>query len=314
MKRKQIKIPEIGVIIPLLAIMLVTALVNPNFLTGTNMSSMLKSIPFVALATLGSSIALRTGNLDISIGRVAGLAGMVFGSLYAIKGYSLAVALMGALAVGGVVGAINGALVVFLHMDSFIATMGTLYVCGGLRYLVNSGSVITLPENFRKFAQQTPFGISWFFWGVCLIYVVVAVWEYKSALGRKMYAVGNNKNVAILQGVRINSVQMIAYVLSGLFAAAAGIMAAIDINSAQPSSGTNWEFKAIAACVVGGLSLSGGKGRTFGVAVGVFIVFIINNIINMLAISNYWSDVFTGSVLAGAVIIDVVRQKRKIKE
>lgn len=310
----RLRFPEMGVLVPLAIIMLITQVVNHNFLTPANMFSLLKSIPFIALATLGGSIPLRTGNLDISIGRVAGLAGMVFGYLHMVCGYSLSIALIGALAVGLAIGLINGLLVVYMHIDSFMVTMGTLYICGGLRYLVNGGTVITLPESFRNFAQQTPGGISWFFWIVIGVYVLIGFLEYKTPLGRKMYAVGNNKEVALLLGVKVKFVQVFAYLCSGLFASIAGIMAAIDINSAQPSSGTNWEFKAIAACVLGGLSLSGGKGRTFGVAVGVFIVFVINNIINMLAISNYWSDVFTGAVLAGAVIIDVVRQKKKIKE
>ena len=117
-----------------------------------------------------------------------------------------------------------------------------------------------------------------------------------------------------LQGVNTNRIRRMAYLLSGLFAALAGIMATIDINSAQPATGTAWEFKAVAACFIGGTSLSGGTGRAFGVAVGVFVIFVINNIINMINLSNYWSDVFTGCILAAAVLVDIIRKSQKIKE
>ena len=106
---------------------------------------------------------------------------------------------------------------------------------------------------------------------------------------------------------------MSAFLLSGLFAGMAGVMATIDINSAQPATGTGWEFKAVAACCIGGTSLTGGTGRSFGVALGVFVVFVINNIINMMNISNYYADIFTGCVLAAAVLVDLFRKSRKIR-
>ena len=112
--------------------------------------------------------------------------------------------------------------------------------------------------------------------------------------------------------MNVKRVKVAAYLISGVLAAAAGVMATIDINSAQPSTGTNWEFKAVAACVVGGASLTGGVGNAVGVGLGIFVVFVINNIINMIGLSNYWADVFTGCILAGAVMIDIIRQRQKI--
>ena len=207
---------------------------------------------------------------------------------------------------------VNAFLVVKIGMSSFIATMGTLYICGGLRYLVNGGTVMTLPTEMRSFSQATPLGISWFFWIVLAIYAIVAFLQRKTAFGRYFYAVGNNADVSQLQGVNVKRVKVAAYLISGVLSAAAGVMATIDINSAQPSTGTNWEFKAVAACVVGGASLTGGVGNAVGVGLGIFVVFVINNIINMIGLSNYWADVFTGCILAGAVMIDIIRQRQKI--
>ena len=214
--------------------------------------------------------------------------------------------------IGVLVGLVNGILSVNLGINSFVVTMGTMYVAGGLRYIINNAKAITLPETYRNFSQATPLGISWFFWITVVIYIIVGFIQYKTVFGRQLYAVGNNEDVARLQGVKTKRVQMIAFLLSGLFAGLAGVMATIDINSAQPATGTGWEFKAIAACMVGGISISGGTGRAFGAALGIMVVFIINNIINMIGISNYYSDVFTGCVLAGAVLVDIFRKSRKI--
>ena len=305
--------PESGVLLALVLIMGVTQLINPHFLSAANMTSMLKSIPFIALATLGASFCLITQNVDISIGRVAGLVGMVFGYILT-HGGNLPLAILGGLGVGLLVGVINGVLVVHVGVSSFIATMGTLYISGGLRFLINKATAMTLPESYRTFSQATPLGISWFFWIVVAIYVIVGFVQRKTVYGRQLYAVGSNIDVAKLQGVNTKWVQFSAYLISGFCAAIAGIMATIDISSAQPATGTAWEFKAVAACFVGGTSLSGGTGRAFGVALGVFVVFVISNIINMIGLSNYWSDVFTGCVLAGSVLIDIARKSRKIRE
>lgn len=304
-------VPEMGVLIALALIMAVTQIANPNFLTVTNMTAMLKSIPFIALATLGSSFCLITKEVDISIGRVAGMAGMVFGYIL-MQTDNLVLSIVCGVGAGLLTGLINGVLVVNVGINSFIVTMGTLYISGGIRYLINNANAMTLPEYYREFSQATPLGVSWFFWAVVLIFVIIGFVQKKTVYGRQMYAVGNNEEVARLQGVHTRWIRMSAFLLSGLFAGMAGVMATIDINSAQPATGTAWEFKAVAACCVGGCSLSGGTGRAFGVALGVFVVFIINNIINMMNISNYYSDVFTGCVLAGAVLIDIFRKSRKI--
>ena len=166
----------------------------------------------------------------------------------------------------------------------------------------------------RTFAQETPLGISWFFWIVIVCYLFFAFVQRKTAFGRYVYAVGNNADVAKLQGINVNKIKTAAYLISGALGAVAGIMATIDIGSGQPSTGTNWEFKAVAACVVGGGSLTGGVGNAVGTGLGIFVVFVINNIINMIGISNYWADVFTGCILGGAVMLDIIRQKQKIHE
>lgn len=305
--------PIVSVLILLIVIMAATQLFNHQFLTFANLSSICKSLPFVALATLGASFPLLVGEIDISVGRIAGLSGMIFGLFFTVYGCNVAVSVVVAAFAGLAVGAINAFLVVGVKMSSFIATMGTLYICGGLRYLVNGGTVMTLPAEMREFSQATPLGISWFFWIVLALFLVMAFLQKKTVFGRHIYAVGNHAEVAKLQGVKVKRIKTAAYLISGLLSGLAGVMATIDINSAQPSTGSNWEFKAVAACVVGGASLSGGVGNAIGVALGIFVVFVINNIINMIGLSNYWSDVFTGCILAGSVMVDIVRQRQKIR-
>lgn len=306
---------EVGILIPLIVILAVTGLINKNFLTAHNFTSIFKSIPFIAVVTLGASFPLITGNVDISNGRFVGLTGMFFGYFLCNTNMGLFPSILMCLMIGAILGVINGFLVVHLKMASFIATMGTMYICGGLRFLVNGGTVMSnLPYGVKDFAELTPLGVSWFFWITVALFILVGFVQYKTTFGRRLYAVGSNAEVARLQGVKVKWIGMAAYIISGVFAAIGGIMAAMDIGSAAPSTGNNWEFKAVAGCVVGGVSLSGGRGNAFGIAIGVFTVYIISNIINMIQLSNYWSDVFTGCILAGAVMIDVARQRKKLRE
>jgi len=312
-RKLQQAVPELTVIIGLIVLMIATNLVNNNFLTFTNITTMLKSIPFIALTALGIATSIQVAEIDICVGRLAGMCGMVFGLCLTILKLSLPVSILLGVGAGFLMGIINAVLAVEVGINSFVVTMGTLYIAGGIRYIINNGDPMTLPESYRKFTGAAPLGVSWFFWIVVLIYIIYGLLQKYTVYGRQMYAVGSNKEVAKLQGVNVKLIKMSAFVISGTLAGLAGVFAAIDINSCNSASGTGWEFKNVAACCIGGISLSGGAGRAFGVALGVFVVFIINNIINMMAISNYYSDVFTGCILLGAVLIDVIRKSRKIK-
>lgn len=307
------KVPEFGIICALGALMIITQIANSHFLSFENMTALLKSIPFVALVSLGSSLCLTVASLDIACGRIAGLCGMVFGYTHILMGLPLPVALLCGVATGLLFGIFHAIMVVGAGINAFIVTMGTMYVAGGFRYLINSGDPINLPAHYRNFSQATPLGISWLFWIVVAIYVIIGIIEAKTVFGRRLYAVGSNGEVAKLQGVNVKFYRAIALILSGLFSGMAGVMATIDINSSQAATGTGWEFKAVAGCFVGGVSLSGGSGRAFGVAIGVFFVFVMDNIINMLKLSNYWAEVFTGGILILSVLYDVFRKSRKIR-
>lgn len=312
-RKLQQAVPELTVIIGLIVLMVVTNLVNHNFLTFDNMTALLKSIPFIALTALGIATSIQVAEIDICVGRLAGMCGMVFGACHTLLGWNLPLSILCGIGAGFLMGVLNAVLAVEVGINSFVVTMGTLYVAGGVRYMINNGDPMTLPDAYRSFSQATPLGISWFFWIVILIYVLYGLIQKYTVYGRQMYAVGSNKEVAKLQGVNVKLIKMSAFVISGTLAGLSGVMAAFDINSANAATGTGWEFKNVAACCIGGISLSGGSGRAFGVALGVFVVFVINNIINMMAISNYYSDVFTGCILLGAVLIDVIRKSRKIK-
>ena len=215
--------PEIGILIPLLLIMAVTAVINPNFMTAKNFSSVFKSIPFIAVVTLGAAFPLITGNVDISNGRFVGLTGMLFGVFLVNTRLGVAGSIAACLLIGCILGLLNGFLVVQLRMAGFIATMGTMYICGGLRYLVNGGSVMSnLPYGVKDFAEQTPLGVSWFFWIVVVLYVLAGFVLYKTAFGRRVYAIGSNAEVARLQGVKVERIGICAYVISSVLAALCG--------------------------------------------------------------------------------------------
>ena len=313
LKNMYSSVPEAGIITALLVLMVITQIYNEKFLTFANMTTLLKSIPFIGLVALGSSICLLTGGLDLACGRIAGLCGMVFGFTHTVMGLSLPVSIILGVFTGVAFGIVHGLGTVKLGINAFIVTMGTLYVSGGLRYIINHGDPMNLPPSYRDFSQATPLGISWMFWIVVAIFIIIGFIQAKTKFGRSMYAVGNNAKVAELQAINVGRVKFIAYVICGLFSGMAGVMATFDINSSQAATGTGWEFQAIAACFVGGTSLSGGKGRAFGVAIGVFFIFVMDNIINMIGVSYYWAECFTGLVLLGSVLFDAYRKNKKIR-
>ena len=305
---------EFGVLIPLIIIIVGTTLANKNFLTLTNFTTILKILPFLAIATLGISFVLITGNVDISIGRVAGLSGMVFPYCMIVLKINPFLSLLIGLLVGALIGLLNGYMIVKIGLPDFIATIGTLYAAGGARFLLTKGYPLSpLPFNLGKFGDATPLGLSWSFFIAVALFVFVGILLKKSLFGRKLLATGDNREVAALAGINVNRMRMTAYTLCGLFAALAGILLTIDLDNGMPQNGDGCEFKAIAACAVGGVSLMGGKGSSLGVAIGVLIIFILDNSLIMIGTPASLQKSVTGIVLAGAVMFDIIKQKQKIR-
>lgn len=314
--RRLLRTDEVSVCIPLLAIIAITTLFRHDFLTLRNFSAMFTQIPFIAVVALGASFPLMTGNVDISTGRVAGFAGIIMSTLAVDAGWDALPAILVALAVCCLIGLFNGFLVVKMGVPDFVATMGTLYMVGGARYLfikgyqlsLNTLEGFTLTDVFdQRYLSMPPH-----FWIMLFLFAVVFVIIKKTLWGRRLLACGDNREVAALAGINVTRMRLIAYVLAALFSAIGGILLTLDVGIGLPETGDGWEFRAIAGCVVGGVSLSGGKGSPLGVLIGVTLVFVAENAIIFLGMPTTMRVAIQGALMALAVLFDIFRQSRKV--
>jgi ribose transport system permease protein len=307
---------ETGVLIPLFIIMLVTTVFRPDFLTLDNFKAMYTQITFIAIVALGASMTLMVGNVDISTGRIAGLAGIIMSSMVVDHHWGATPAILFALFIALAVGLVNGFLVVYCNMTDFIATMGTLYIAGGMRYLFIKGYQLSL-NTLEDFPLNAIFkarylGMPIYFWIMLFLILFMTVLIKKTVFGRRMLAAGDNREVALLAGINVSRIRMIAYMASAFFAGIAGILLTLDIGLGLPETGDGWEFRAIAGCVVGGTSLAGGKSSPLGTLIGVTLVFVAENALIFLGLPTTLRVAVQGALMALAVLVDQIRQRRKI--
>lgn len=314
--RRLMNTDEISVLTPLLFIIAVTTIIRPDFLSARNFSAMFTQIPFIAITALGASFPLMTGNVDISTGRVAGFAGIIMSTLVVDAGWGAGPAILVALLCCAAVGLLNGVLVVRLGVPDFVATMGTLYMVGGARYLFIRGYQLSLNtlENFPlvKIFDERYLSMPLYFWIMLVLFALVFVFIKRTVWGRRMLAVGDNREVSLLVGIKVERMRMGAYLMAALFSAVAGILFTLDVGLGLPETGDGWEFRAIAGCVVGGVSLSGGKCSPLGILIGVTLVFAAENAIIFIGLPSTMRVAVQGALMAGAVLFDVYKQNRKV--
>jgi len=314
--RRLTRTDEFNTLIPLLALILVTTIIRPDFLTLSNFSAMFTQIPFIAIVALGASFPLMTGHVDISTGRVAGFAGIIMATLVYDFGWTAAPAILAALLCALVVGVVNGLLVVRFGVPDFVATMGTLYMVSGARYLFIKGYqfALTRIESFTivQFFQTRILGMTPSFWIMLILFTIAFVVVKRTVWGRRLLATGDNREVASLVGINVDRMRMVAYLVSAVLAGIAGILFTLDLGIGLPETGDGYEFRAIAGCVVGGVSLSGGKGSPLGILIGITLIFAAQNAIIFVGLRTDLRVAVQGLLMAGAVLYDIYRLKRKV--
>ena len=310
--RRLLRTDEVSVFIPLLAIIVITTIFRPDFLSIANFSAMFTQIPFIAIVALGSSFTLMTGNVDISTGRVAGMAGILMSVLCVDFGWDVWPAILVAIVACCVIGLYNGFLVVKMGVPDFVATMGTLYMVGGARYLFIHGYQLNIQNKLVDFFNVRIAGMLPYFWIMVVLYIIIFIVVKFTLWGRRIRAVGDNAEVASLAGINVKRMKVMAYTLSGFFAAIAGILITLDLGYGLPENGDGWEFRAIAGCVVGGVSLSGGKGSPLGIIIGVTLIQVAESAIIFLGMPTTMRVAIQGALMAAAVLFDIYRQSRKV--
>ncbi len=306
-------VPETGVLIPLLLLTLLFYAINPAFLSPSNVAAMCRSISFFGVVAVGMTFLMISGELDLSVGSVAGLCAIVTAWLIKNAGIPIPVAILAGLLTGGLTGWVNGMVTVRFGVPSFIATLGMLYIARGVNYLICAGyPIYPLPEPLKNFGSADILGTSWsfvIFLGLILLGDFFLRWTVP---GRMVLATGGNREVARLAGIQTDRVRIGCFMLTGMLAALGGILLMTRINVAQPEIGLGWELDVIAAVVISGVSLFGGVGTVLGTLLGLVLMQVVRSGLVIAGVNTHWQTVAVGVIMILAVGLDLLRRRAKI--
>jgi AI-2 transport system permease protein len=291
---------------------LLVGLVNPDFLSGENLLLTLNASVVFAMLAIGTSFVIITGEIDVSLGAVMGLSAAVSASMIR-DGAPWSHAVIAAVIIGVVCGVVNGLGLMYLRIPSIIMTLGTNGIIRGLLYVYTGGRwVENVPHEFKALSQVSFMGITVFYWSALIVAAAGFIIMTRFRYGRYFAAVGDNITCATFIGIPVRRVKILAFVLSGFFTSIAGLMFVSRIGFVTPMAGNGYEMKAIAACVLGGISLSGGVGSLIGASIGAIIMASIGRILVFLN-SSYDDNTITGVLLVGIVVADALIQQRSIE-
>lgn len=293
-----------GIVIGLAAICTVLAVMTPNFATPANLINVARQISINGILAVGVTYVLLTGGVDLSLGSVVALTGVVAATFAHPGDYPVVVPILLGILAGAACGAANGVVVTWGKVAPFIATLGMMTIARGLALLVSGGRPVSnmSPQMTRLGGELAGIPIPVLFLGA----VAAGSWFFltNTRLGRYVYAVGGNENAARAAGISVNRVKMFAYTVCGAMAGLAGVVLAARITTGQPNAGVAYELDAIAAVVIGGTSLSGGVGGVGGTLLGALLMGVINNGLDLLNVSSYYQQIVKGCIIVGAVWLD----------
>jgi ribose/xylose/arabinose/galactoside ABC-type transport system permease subunit len=304
---------EIALLISLLVVIAFFAIASDTFFTTRNLTNVLGQSALAMTAGIGVAIVFISGEVDVSIGSLVAAVAI---PLIVVMNHteSLALGVAGALALGLVVGAVNGYLSAYLGINSLIVTLGTLFILRGGVYLYTGQTAIpddVMLESFFQIGNGRLFGMVPYPALIALVLLLAFAYVMRHRpFGRHVYAVGGNPEVARLAGYPVRRVKFTCFIISALLATVAGIMLASRLGSAVHVAGLGFEFQVVAAVVLGGVSLSGGIGSLFGMALGVLILQFLSNGLGMLGLATEWQLVITGGVIISAVAFDEFKRRR----
>jgi erythritol transport system permease protein len=312
-------------LIVLILLIIVFSLISQDYLTQSNLITMTKHVSVNAILAIGVTFVILTGGIDLSVGSIAGLASMVAGFvLYngiplgdGVLWFSVPVVILIALAVGAGVGAVNGLVVTRFGVAPFIATLGMLYVARGFAQIISNGGTFPdlagTPERgnqgFRVLGVDSWLGIPVAVWIMIVVAAIAILVTTRTPFGRRVFAVGGNERAAVLSGIPTNRILVSVYVISGACAALAGLLLTSELAAAYPDTATTYELNAIAAAVLGGTALAGGRGTIIGTVMGAFVIGFLSDGLVLIGVSTFWQSVVKGAVIVLAVITEQAQQR-----
>ncbi|MCI5972805.1 MAG: ribose ABC transporter permease [Anaerococcus sp.] len=310
--KKQFKENQnLGTIVALIILIVFVSVLNPAFLQVNNLLNLMRQLIINGFIALGMTFVILTGGIDLSVGSTLALTSAIFAGLLQ-GGMPTILAILIALGLGLVLGLVNGILITKGKLAPFIVTLATMTIFRGLTLVYMDGRPIAGPKDdfaFQFLGKGQFFGIPFQVILFIIAYLILWILLTKTSYGRKIYAVGGNEKASFISGIKIDKVKILVYVISALMAVLSGLVLTSRLNSAQPTAGSAYEMDAIAAVVLGGTSMTGGSGSLTGTLIGILILGVLNNGLNLLGVSSFYQQIVKGVVILIAVLIDRKRNK-----
>ena len=301
-----------GIILVIIVVCIFMTFRSDNFMTPNNILNILRQISVYGILACGMAFAMMTGGIDLTVGSVAGVSGAITALLVTETSVGLVPAILISLVAGAFMGWISGFIISKSGIPPFIMTLGMQITLRGVCYLICDGKPIgNLPKNMTYLGLGNILNIPVPIYFMVGTFIIVGIILAKTSFGRSVYATGGNYQAAFHSGINAKRVIMVAYVISGICAALAGVILAARNASAQPTGGNTFETEAIAACAMGGVSFSGGKGAVMGIFFGALLMGIINNAMNLMYISSYWQQVVKGVIIVLSVLYSIYNSRTK---
>lgn len=301
-----------GIYMGFIIILVLFSFLSPFFFTQRNLLNIIVQSSIIAIIAIGETIVILTGGIDLSVGSIVAFISVLTG-LMLVGGVPIYLAVIIGLLVGLLIGFLNGLIIAFGRVPAFIMTLGMMSIAKGSSLAINDGMPVAgLPFSFEKIATAEIFGLPIFLFYCIITFGIMFVVLNKTRLGRYIFAIGGNRSSARLSGVKVKKIETITYMFSGLFAAVGGILLTARLNYATPLSGSGYELDAIAATVIGGTALSGGKGNIMGTLIGALILGTLKNGLTLLNVSSFFQQIIIGIVIIATVYVDKMKEKRSV--
>jgi inositol transport system permease protein len=300
-----------GLFIILGVMIVVMSLVHPRFLAMDNFANIMRQMSVNGLLAIGVTFVILTGGIDLSIGSIVGFAGVIAALVAQNAQLPAVVPVLAGCVAGMVFGVLNGIVTAVLRVPAFITTLGMLSVAKGITYIIcNARPVPGLSPQFLSIAKSSLGPIPVPMVILAVAFVIASVVLYRTRFGRYIYAIGGNREAAVTSGLKVKTVEASAYAIAGFMAGLAAVVLTSRVSSGLPGSGEGYELDAIAASVIGGISLTGGEGRLWGTLLGAVILAVIQNALDLLVVSTYLQFIIKGALIVGAVYVDRLTKVR----
>ena len=310
--KMKIDLRKYSLVLILVGMVGICSILSSNFFTAVNFTNILRQVSIVTICAFAQGMIIISGEIDLSIGYLAGMAGS-FACIVYIATNSMILAFSFGLLLGAIVGALNGLFVAFFKLPSFIVTLAMQTVCFGVICLYTGGQNIYEIGNFKVLGQGNLFGVIPIIIVFMLImFVITSIVLKYTKFGRYLYAIGGNSDAANAAGVQVCKIKWTVFIVSGLFAAIAGMVMMGRLNAGIPSEGGGYETDAITATVIGGTSFSGGAGSAIGTLFGSMIIGVLNNIMDLMGINSYLQMIIKGFIIVLAILVDSLSKKQKL--